>query len=134
MSVYRYRLSSDPSNADINSRVIEGIRLRRDVWLTSDDRIDFSSFSNLVEEQQAADRRVFDEMDARPPIPIAQEPSAKKAEAGAPKKKVPEDDAMKKLRERGFSESELAGRSDKYLEELLAFDSSLPLSKRGRHA
>lgn len=115
MSVYRYKLSSSPLNAEVSTRIIEGVKVHRDAWLVSDERLDLNSFADLIEEQEAGSIAEFDARDSAPPC-------------GEPPKKI--SGTQRELVGRGFSEAELAGRSEKELLELLAFDASI-FGKRG---
>jgi hypothetical protein len=142
VAVYRYRLADNDKNIDINSRVIEGFRLRKNAWLVSDDRLNFDSFSDFVEEQLADSIADFDRLDlekeqaARDEIRIAKEPTPidiKKNDSllvTDSREKNNQLSVEDKLLHRGFSKAELQGRSEKDLEDLLLFDSSIP-TKRG---
>jgi hypothetical protein len=131
--VYRYRLALNAHNDGVNSRVIEGFRLRKDTWLMSDDVIDFRSFKDLIEEQSASSVEDFNQLDLEEvclPVeemrPIVETP----VEKIEPKKKDDTSSVEKKLLARGFSSSELRGRTGADLEDLLLFDTTIT-PKRG---
>ena len=121
--MFRYRLSDSEDNKDISSRIIEGVKLRRHAWLCSDEKLDFKSMSGLVEEQEAASLKEFDEIDARAAAPAAPiEP---------PKKELGERATLrKKLLARGFTSLELAMRTTPALKTLLEFDMTIPRRSR----
>jgi len=100
----------------------------------SDDHIDFRSFQDLIEEQIAESVEDFNHLDleeVRLPTeetpPIIEAPAVEKAE---PKKRDDASSTEKKLLARGFSSSELRGRTEADLEDLLSFDTTIT-PKRG---
>jgi hypothetical protein len=138
VAVYRYRLADNDKNINTNSRVIEGFRLRKNAWLVSDDHLDFTSFSDFVEEQSAESIADLDKLDLNISEPIV---TTEKVISDSDMTRA--DDLIEnassiidkspkiaisirdKLIRRGFSDAELEGRSEKDLEDLLAFDSSI---------
>lgn len=109
--MFRYRLANIPENKERASCMLEGRRLTRDEWLLSEDRIDFRSLAWMVEEQESTDG-------AFPPeVPPPHQPE--------PVLPGPVETARRELQARGFPESELHGRPDAELLELLDFDRAI---------
>jgi hypothetical protein len=108
----------------------------------SDDIIDFRSFKDLIEEQSASSVEDFNQLDleeGRLPVeevlPIVETPvekiePKKKNDTSSAEKKNDTSSAEKKLLARGFSSSELRGRTEADLEDLLSFDTTIT-PKRG---
>ena len=46
---YRYRLTSDPRNSDIQYRIVNGVTIRKDRWLVTETPIDVHGLGDLVE-------------------------------------------------------------------------------------
>jgi hypothetical protein len=134
--VYRYRLACTDINKDVASRTLEGITLYRDRWLMSDDKLSFNSFSNLVEEEEAASQSAFDAQDALLKKVIVKKKTIN--EESTASNVVKDSDRVSiehrspeikkslglkdRLLDRGFTLSELYGRSEPDLKELLALD------------
>ncbi len=112
-----YKLADIPENQGLASRIIEGITIFADRWISSEVPLDFKAFGFLVIEsvEKASPNAIV--LSELPPLKI-EEP---KPVVEIPTKKTTKD----VLIERGFSEKELKGRPDEELRELLDFDSKI---------
>jgi len=57
--LYRYRLSKDLHNKDVDSRGINGITLWKNRWFVSNSKLEWGAYSTLVEEESANSKEDF---------------------------------------------------------------------------
>lgn len=152
--MYRYKLADLPETAGASAIVLEGVRLLKSAWLNSKDRLDFKAFRSLIDEEEADSLEEFDLRDTKARSlllnssseniaevsvvdPIENTSSPLEAEVSvvssdeipslspSSEKEKEINPILFQLKDRGFSDRELRGRSNTELRDLLSFDMSI---------